>query len=140
MARDTRIMTFSVGLRALLGLVFSLAAILSMDASAAYADCIDSKPLDAVKDCFSPSIKPETAATNNSVHQQGILSVAPNDGISVLRNPPGALVTPAPQGAGFYVNKHPGSGEHLPESLPLIVLFGVLLAVILVRAKSFNNK
>lgn len=140
MARDTKILTFSVELRALLGLVFSVTAILSMSASAAYADCVDNKPLGTVKDCFSLRIQPENASADDRVHQYTALSVAPDGGIRALTNPPATLAAPAPQAARFYVNQTHGSGEHLSESLPLLVLFGVLLAVLLVRAKSFNNK
>jgi len=41
--------------------------------------------------------------------------------------------------AGFQVN-HPSTTSALPESAPLLVLIGALLAVVLVRAKSCNTK
>ncbi|WP_062060116.1 hypothetical protein [Cellvibrio sp. OA-2007] len=42
-------------------------------------------------------------------------------------------------GAGFQVNQT-RTASAIPESAPLLVLIGALLAVLLVRAKSYNTK
>lgn len=138
MATKRNIRAFSVDLRIILGVIFSLMAIGSMSASASYAPC------DGIKDCFVQQMRPMNELAADEVHGHGSFGV---DSLSATplgndRAPdhPVATGIPAPQSVYFYVPQSQGNNTNFPESLLLLVFFGALLAVMLVRAKSFNGK
>jgi hypothetical protein len=121
---------FAIDQRILLGVIFSLITIGSMSASASYADC------EATKECFLVQMPSMSKFTDDEAYKYDSLSVALQDGMAVLNQT--APVIAASPSAGFQVSQ--GKSTDSPQPLLLLMLLGVLLAVMLVRAKSFNGK
>lgn len=140
MASNNNTMTFSIGAYALLGVLFGLAAMLSMNASAAYADCSSHASSGVAHDCLTLHLQPQLAGLSGSEVRHDLTLAAANSVVAVLTPPAHSLAAPSAQGAGFYVNQSRNTDQHLSETLPLLLLLVGLVAVFLIRAKSLNNK
>lgn len=133
MAHQYPNMAFLIATRAALGLLFSLAALISTHSYAAYADCLAIPDTDNKVDCFS--IQPHTAAVANN---DGYLDAAVVDATTIATATTPAA--PAAANPGFYVAQPHSLDERQPESLPIMLLLAALVTVWLVRAKNVNNK
>lgn len=132
MAHQYHNMAFVVAARTALGLLFSLAALISTHSYAAYADCLATPDTDTRVDCFS--IQPHTVAvTNNDGYFDAAVVAAAS--IATATTPAAPAATP-----GFYVAQPHSRDERQPESLPIMLLLAALVTVWLVRAKNVNNK
>lgn len=121
--------------RALLCMVFSLAAPFSMDTSAAYTDCLTKPDGGETVYCDSTPIQPQVAALTSNDRYADITQIAASN-ISV----PNTQSAPINPNVSFYVTQPRTSDERQPESLPLMLLLATLLAAWLMRAKNVNNK
>lgn len=121
---------FAIDQRILLRVIFSLMAIGSMSASASYTDC------EATKECFLVQMPSMNTFTDDEAYRYPSLPVTPQNGTAVLDH--AAPIIPAPTSTGFYVSQ--GNNTDSPQPFLWLALLGVLLAVMLVRAKSFNGK
>lgn len=133
MAHQYHNMAFVVAARTALGLLFSLAALISTHSYAAYADCLAPPDTDTRVDCFS--IQPHTVAVANN---DGYFDAAEVDATSVAAATTPA--TPPTANPGFYIAQPHSRDERQPESLPIMLLLAALVTVWLVRAKNVNNK
>jgi hypothetical protein len=140
-----RLLGWILGVALVISGVVLSGVVFSANAVAAYTDCVDSQPLDAINECvalgpqLAVAIAAESAAAYGS--QDNLAYSAESEAAVVARdawaNTPSATVAPA---GHFYLNQRFGDEGHWTESLTLMLLLGVLLAVMLVRAKSFNSK
>lgn len=135
MAKHSSTIAFWIDPRALLCWVLSLAALVSINASAAYTNCPLASEAGERGECFATQLQPQVAALTSNDSYADITQIAASN-ISVT-NTDGA---PISANVSFYVTQPRTSGERQPESLPLMLLLAALLAVWLVRAKNVNNK
>lgn len=133
MAHQHHNMAFLVVARAALGLLFSLAALISTHSYAAYTDCLATPDTDTRVDCFS--IQPQAATLANN---DGYFDAAEVDATSVAATTTPA--TPPTANPGFYIAQPLSGDEHQPEALPIMLLLATLVTLWLVRAKNVNNK
>ena len=125
------------------------ALLVSVEASAFFTDCSTSAHNTQAPECVAGHLDsanltplseafPDALSDSLSGYVSGLGLQAATDGPSTLaRQSP--LLQLDPQASGFHVNQTLGD-EGAPESAPLLLLLGALLTVVLVRAKSFNNK
>ncbi|MFC3114620.1 hypothetical protein [Cellvibrio fontiphilus] len=112
--------------------VFSFIALSSTSVYAVYADCSHGTQQDSKVDCFSmPQLELLTANGASFAAE-----VATTSGIAEAET----SAKPASPYPGFYVIQPHQAGGYDTESLPLMLLLAVLLAVLLVRARKLNNK
>lgn len=133
MANNNHKMIFLSAPRTFLCLVLSLVALLSMNASAAYANCLPQSETGAAADCFSVQLQTQNIGLINDTSNLDAALISTTNTATTQASPRAA-------NSGFYVNQPHSRDEQLPDSLPLMLLITALLAVFLMRAKNLNNK
>jgi hypothetical protein len=131
MAHQYHNMAFLVAARTALGLLFSLAALISTHSYAAYADCLATPDTDTRVDCFSIQTHTGAVANNDGYFDATVVAAS----IATATTPAAPAASP-----GFYVAQPHSGDERQPESLPIMLLLAALVTVWLVRAKNVNNK
>lgn len=125
------------------------ALLISAEASAFFTDCSTSAHNPHAPECAAGQFEsanltplsevfPDALSDSLSGYVSGLGLQSAIEAPSTLA-PQSPLLQLDPQASGFHVNKTQGD-KGAPESAPLLLLLGTLLVVVLVRAKSFNNK